>query len=172
MTGRQNLRVTSQRFKPLGHAAFLKWVSMFHTYVNYILQIILENLSVQKAVLINRSVLTTGCFECGDQITVHFTVPERWPSCLMKPRDGYPHTVREVEIINMRKKHTIRAIISTSLTVGGQPFPRFHVKAWLPFRNRELNGLLLALAWSHELRFRLRCFFFLCRDWVVSSCSQ
>ena len=29
-------------------------------------------------------------------------------------------------------------IISTSLTVPTQPSPRFHVEAWLPFRNREM----------------------------------
>ena len=28
-------------------------------------------------------------------------------------------------------------IISTSLTVPTQPSPRFHVEAWLPFRNCE-----------------------------------
>ena len=28
-------------------------------------------------------------------------------------------------------------IISTSLTVPTQPLPRFHVEAWLPFRNCE-----------------------------------
>ena len=30
-------------------------------------------------------------------------------------------------------------IISTSLTVPGQPLPRFHVEAWLPFRNCEMD---------------------------------
>ena len=30
-------------------------------------------------------------------------------------------------------------IISTSLTVPTQPSPRFHVEAWLPFRNREID---------------------------------
>ena len=30
-------------------------------------------------------------------------------------------------------------IISTSLTVPTQPSPRFHVEAWLPFRNREMD---------------------------------
>ena len=30
-------------------------------------------------------------------------------------------------------------IISTSLTVRGQPSPRSRVEAWLPFRNRELD---------------------------------
>ena len=30
-------------------------------------------------------------------------------------------------------------IISTSLTVTTQPSPRFHVEAWLPFRNREMD---------------------------------
>ena len=29
-------------------------------------------------------------------------------------------------------------IISTSLTVRGQPSPRFHVEAWLPFKNCEM----------------------------------
>ena len=30
-------------------------------------------------------------------------------------------------------------IISTLLTVPGQPSPRFHVQAWLPFRNCEMD---------------------------------
>ena len=30
-------------------------------------------------------------------------------------------------------------IISTSLTVPTQPSPRFHVEAWLPFKNREMD---------------------------------
>ena len=30
-------------------------------------------------------------------------------------------------------------IISTSLAVPTQPSPRFHVEAWLPFRNREMD---------------------------------
>ena len=30
-------------------------------------------------------------------------------------------------------------IISTSLTVPGQPLPWFHVEAWLTFRNREMD---------------------------------
>ena len=30
-------------------------------------------------------------------------------------------------------------IILTSLTVSGQPPPRFHVEAWLPLRNREMD---------------------------------
>ena len=30
-------------------------------------------------------------------------------------------------------------IISTSLTVPTQPSPRFHIEAWLPFRNREMD---------------------------------
>ena len=32
-------------------------------------------------------------------------------------------------------------IISTSLTVPTQPSHRFHVDAWLPFRNREMDYL-------------------------------
>ena len=32
-------------------------------------------------------------------------------------------------------------IISTSLTVPTQPSPRFHVEAWLAFRNREMDYL-------------------------------
>ena len=31
------------------------------------------------------------------------------------------------------------SIISTSPTVRRQPSPRFHVEAWLPFRNREID---------------------------------
>ena len=34
-------------------------------------------------------------------------------------------------------------IISTSLTVPGQPSLRFHVEAWLPFKNGEMDYWLL-----------------------------
>ena len=30
-------------------------------------------------------------------------------------------------------------IISTSLTVTAHPSPRFHIEAWLPFRNCEMD---------------------------------
>ena len=33
----------------------------------------------------------------------------------------------------------LKIINSTSLTVPTQPSPRFHVEAWLPFRNREMD---------------------------------
>ena len=33
----------------------------------------------------------------------------------------------------------VMIIISTSLTVPTQPSPRFHVEAWLPFRNCEMD---------------------------------
>ena len=36
------------------------------------------------------------------------------------------------------------SIISTSLTVRGQPSSRFHVEAWLPFRNCEMVYYVLA----------------------------
>ena len=39
----------------------------------------------------------------------------------------------------MRKIVISVSIISTSLTVRTQPSPRFHVKAWLPFRNCEMD---------------------------------
>ena len=48
-------------------------------------------------------------------------------------------TVREVEMIIISKKFISMSIISTSLTVLGQPSPRFHVEALLPFRNREMD---------------------------------
>ena len=32
-------------------------------------------------------------------------------------------------------------IISTFLTVQAQPSPQFHVEAWLPIRNREMDYL-------------------------------
>ena len=46
-------------------------------------------------------------------------------------------------------------IISTSLIVPTQPSPRFHVEAWLPFRNREmdywrLRGVLDPLSIANE----------------------
>ena len=47
-----------------------------------------------------------------------------------------------MEIIITRKKLISMSIISTSLNVRAQPSPRFHVEAWLPFRNREMDSLL------------------------------
>ena len=44
---------------------------------------------------------------------VYFTVPERQPS------EGCPGTVREVEIIIIRKKLISMSIISTFITVPG-----------------------------------------------------
>ena len=44
-----------------------------------------------------------------------------------------------MEVIIIRKKLISMSIISTSLTVPGKPSPRFHVEAWLPFRNREMD---------------------------------
>ena len=45
----------------------------------------------------------------------------------------------EVEIIIIRKKLFSMSIISTSLTVPGKPSPRFHIEAWLPSRNCEMD---------------------------------
>ena len=59
--------------------------------------------------------------------------------CLQTKGEGYPGTIREVEIIIIRKKLISMSIISTSLTVPRQPSPWFHVEAWLPFRNREMD---------------------------------
>ena len=39
----------------------------------------------------------------------------------------------------MRKKLISMSIVSTFLTVRGQPSPWFHVEAWLPFRNCDWN---------------------------------
>ena len=42
---------------------------------------------------------------------------------------------------NYHKKLISLSIISTSLTVPGQPSPQFHVKVWLPTRNCEMDYL-------------------------------
>ena len=55
--------------------------------------------------------------------------------------EGCPATVREVEIIEMLISFFLMIIISIFLTVPGQPSPRFHMEAWLPFRNREMDYL-------------------------------
>ena len=47
--------------------------------------------------------------------------------------------VRKVEITDMLISFFLMIIISTSLTVRGQPSPRFYVEAWLPFRNCEMD---------------------------------
>ena len=39
----------------------------------------------------------------------------------------------------MRKILISMSVICTSLTVPAQPSPRFHVEAWLPFRNFEVD---------------------------------
>ena len=44
-----------------------------------------------------------------------------------------------MEIIFMLISFFLMIITSTSLTVAGQPSPRFHVETWLPFRNREMD---------------------------------
>ena len=41
----------------------------------------------------------------------------------------------------MLKCFFLMIVISTSLTVPTQPLPRFHVEAWLPFRNCEMDYL-------------------------------
>ena len=51
-------------------------------------------------------------------------------------------TWHSVEIIDMVISFFLVIIISTSLTVPGQPSPRFHVEVWLPFRNCEMDYLL------------------------------
>ena len=55
----------------------------------------------------------------------------------MKPRRSLKE--EEVEISIIRNKRISMSIISTPLTVPGQPKLQFHVEAWLPFRNRELD---------------------------------
>ena len=45
----------------------------------------------------------------------------------------------EREIIDMLVSFFLMIIISNSLTVSGQPLPQFHVEAWLPFRNCEMD---------------------------------
>ena len=47
----------------------------------------------------------------------------------------------EVKIIIITKKLISMSIISTFFVVPGQPSPRFHVEAWLPFRNSEMDYL-------------------------------
>ena len=44
-----------------------------------------------------------------------------------------------MEIIIIRKKLISMSIICASLTVRTQSSPRFHVEAWLFFRNREMD---------------------------------
>ena len=60
----------------------------------------------------------------------------------MKPRQGCPATVGEVEIIDMLISLFLMIIISTSPTVRGLPLSWFHVEARLPFRNCEMDYLV------------------------------
>ena len=71
----------------------------------------------------------------------HFTVPERQPSLYLKPRRRLTWTARNVEIIDMLTSFFLMIVISTTVTVRGQPSRRFRVEAWLPFRNYEIDYL-------------------------------
>ena len=63
----------------------------------------------------------------------------------MNRGEGCPGTVREVELMDILISFFLMIIISTSLTVPGQPWPRFHAEAWLPFRNCEMDYLYSGL---------------------------
>ena len=64
--------------------------------------------------------------------------------------EGCPGTVREVETIDVLISFFL---FSTSLTVPGQTSLQIHVKAWLPFRNREVDyWLLCMLFWQYLQR--------------------
>ena len=56
---------------------------------------------------------------------VHFTVPA------LQDNQGSTR--------NRGEKTISMSTISTSLTVPGKPSSRFHVEAWLPFRNCEID---------------------------------
>ena len=60
---------------------------------------------------------------------------------LFHETEGCPGTVRSGNSRHASKlfSYDNYMCISTSLTVPGQPSPRFHVEAWLPFRNREMD---------------------------------
>ena len=53
--------------------------------------------------------------------------------------EGCPGKVREVEIIYILTSFFFMIVIFTSLAVQGHPSPWFHVEAWLPFRNCEMD---------------------------------
>ena len=72
-------------------------------------------------------------------ITVHFLFLKDNHASTRNRGKVCPGTVREVEIIGMPVSFFLMMIISASLTVPGQLSPRFHVEAWLHFRNREMD---------------------------------
>ena len=45
----------------------------------------------------------------------------------------------ELAQFEIRKKLISLSVICAPLTVRTQPLPRFHVEAWLPFRNCEMD---------------------------------
>ena len=49
-----------------------------------------------------------------------------------------PHETESKEVIIIKKKLVSMSFVSNSLTVQGQLSSRFHVEAWLPFRNFEM----------------------------------
>ena len=46
----------------------------------------------------------------------------------------------------------LKIIISTSTTVRGQPSVLFHVQAWLPFRNSEMDYFIIGDEISEQQR--------------------
>ena len=70
---------------------------------------------------------------------VHFTVLKVNQASTWNRGEGWVRTVREVQVIDMPTSFFLMIIISTSLTVPTQRSPRFHVEAWLPFRNCEMD---------------------------------
>ena len=61
----------------------------------------------------------------------------------MKRGEGCARTVREVEIIDMLISFFLMIIVSTSLTVPGQPSSQFHVEAWLFFSRGTVKWIIL-----------------------------
>ena len=56
-----------------------------------------------------------------------------------------------MEIIIIKKLIGM-VIMPTSLTVPGLPSPRFHVEAWLPFRNREMDYYMISMPFVRVVR--------------------
>ena len=61
----------------------------------------------------------------------------------------YRVTDEKKEILDMPISFFLTIIISTSLTVRGQPSPRFHAEVVLPFRNCEIDWVEYHLFWNH-----------------------
>ena len=108
------------------HAQFLKWWRIGHSQPQS--PIFAASASIKRHAQKRRA--------------LKWSIPHSWKVATLFTWDrgeGWVRTVKEVQIIDMLISILLMIIISSSLTVPTQPSPWFHLEAWLPFRNREMD---------------------------------